>query len=46
LFEISGPVKLKLKNVKESEEILKTILEDLDKIVDGLGYKATVADYA
>lgn len=46
MFEISGPVKLKLKNVKASEEILKTILDDLDKIVDGLGYKATVADYA
>ena len=45
-FEISGPVKLKLKNIKNAETSLAEVLEDLDKLVDGLGYKATVAEYA
>ena len=45
-FEISGPVKLKLKNIKDNETALNEILAELDKIVDGFGYKATVAEYA
>lgn len=45
-FEISNPIKLKLKNIKDNEEVLNEILAELDKLVDGLGYKATVADYA
>lgn len=44
-FEIQKPVILKLKNMKESEQILEIVLNDLDKLVDGVGYKATVSDY-
>lgn len=45
-FEITSPIVLKLKNIKDVASALEDILADLDKIVDGLGYKATVADYA
>lgn len=39
-------MKLKLKNSKSSATILDDVLAKLAEIVDGLGWKATVADYA
>lgn len=44
-FEITSPIVLKLKNIKDVASALEDILADLDKIVDGIGYKATVNDY-
>ena len=44
-YEIAGPAILKLKNAKSSEKALVEVLEDLDKIVDGLGYKANINTY-
>lgn len=45
-FEITGPAKLHLKNAKTGKESLKEVLAELDKIVDGLGWGATIQDYA
>ena len=46
VFEISGPVALKLKDTKTGEESLKLVLAELTKLVDGLGWNATINDYA
>lgn len=46
MFEISGPVALKLKDTKVGEESLKEVLADLAKLADGLGWNATINDYA
>lgn len=45
-FEISKDAILKLKNSKDGEESLKIILDKLSQIVDGLGWNATINDYA
>lgn len=45
-FEIAGPAKLHLKNAKTGKESLKEVLSELEKIVDGLGWGATIQDYA
>lgn len=45
-FEISGPIKLKLKNSKSGEESLKFVLDKLSALIDGLGWNATINDYA
>lgn len=44
-FEITGPAILKIKNSISAKKALNIILEDLDKLVDGIGYKATINDY-
>lgn len=46
VFEIGGPVKLKLKNSKTGEESLAFVLEKLAGLIDGLGWGATINDYA
>ena len=45
-FEITGPAKLHLKDSKTGEESLKLILDELGKLADGLGWNATINDYA
>lgn len=39
-------MKLKLKSMRSSRAILDDVLARLTEIVDGLGWKTTVADYA
>ena len=45
-FEITGPAKLHLKDSKTGEESLKLVLDELGKLADGLGWNATINDYA
>ena len=45
-FEITNHTKLQLKDSKTGEESLKLVLSELEKIVDGLGWNATIDDYA
>lgn len=45
-FEITKDATLQLKDSKTGEESLKLILNKLDKLVDGLGWNATINDYA
>ena len=45
-FEITNHIKLKLKDSKTGEASLKLILDELTKLVDGLGWNATINDYA
>lgn len=44
-FEIAGPAVLKIKNSVDAEKALKEITQDLDNLVDGIGYNSTLADY-
>ena len=45
-FEITGPAKLQLKDSKTGEESLKLVIDELTKLADGLGWNATINDYA
>lgn len=45
-FEITSDTKLQLKDSKTGEESLKLVLDKLAALVDGLGWNATVNDYA
>lgn len=45
-FEITGPAKLQLKDAKTGEESLKLVIDELTKLADGLGWNATINDYA
>ena len=45
-FEITNDAKLQLKDSKTSEESLKLVLDKLASIADGLGWNATINDYA
>lgn len=45
-FEITNHTKLKLKDSKTGEESLKIVLDKLNALVDGLGWGATIQDYA
>lgn len=45
-FEITHDAQLQLKDSKTGEESLKLILDKLATIVDGLGWNATINDYA
>lgn len=45
-FEITSDAKLKLKDAKSGEESLKLVIDKLTKIADGLGWNATINDYA
>lgn len=46
IFEITNHTKLKLKDAKTGKESLALVLDKLTKLVDGLGWNATVNDYA
>lgn len=45
-FEITNANKLKIKNAGTAKKSLEIILAQLDKLVDGLGWGATINDYA
>lgn len=45
-FEITSDTKLQLKDSKTGEESLNLILDKLATLVDGLGWNATINDYA
>lgn len=45
-FEITNDAKLQLKDSKTGEESLKLVLDKLASIADGLGWNATINDYA
>ena len=45
-FEITGPAKLQLKDSKTGEESLKIVVGKLAELADGLGWNATINDYA
>lgn len=45
-FEITNDAKLQLKDSKTGEESLKMVLDKLSSLVDGLGWNATINDYA
>lgn len=45
-FEITSDSKLQLKDSKTGEESLKLVLDKLTTIVDGIGWNATINDYA
>lgn len=45
-FEITKDAILQLKNSKTGEESLQIVLDELTKLADGLGWNATVNDYA
>lgn len=45
MSEIRQPTVLKMKNYQDGEESLKTLLGDLSKLVEGIGYNATIQDY-
>jgi len=44
-FEISKPVVLKIKNSSTAKECLNEVLQELDSLCDGIGYKSTINDY-
>lgn len=45
-FEITKDAVLKLKDTATGEESLKIVLDKLETLVDGLGWNATINDYA
>lgn len=45
-FEITNHTKLQLKNSRTGAASLQLILDELTKLVDGLGWNATINDYA
>ena len=45
LFEITEPNVLRIKNSQEAAKSLQSVLEQLDKLTDGVGYKCTISDY-
>lgn len=46
MFEITKPNVLRIKNSVTAQEALDDVLGQLAKIVDGIGYSATIQDYA
>lgn len=46
LFEISKPNILRIKNSVDAEDACNDLMTDIDKLVDGIGYRASIFTYS